>query len=230
MLTDDELFAEISKQKAQGQDYQKHLGQLVFRWRDAATTVKRRVQGAFMRDSPDDADEIIQGAVTKFMAKGFDQCRGVSVQIPGKAASPKAFLLRSVKTCAIDRYRRHREAIDDGLWGDDDEELEQPRHEGRKAMAEARAKAEQSDAHEEYWAAWARLKEEQPNETAAWNQYHHQDLDDHAEVARILGITVVNSYERVSRAQAWLKLYVLEAPGRDERSPTVRADDEENAS
>ncbi len=27
----------------------------------------------------------------------------------------------------------------------------------------------------------------------------------------MLGITVVNSYKRVSRAQAWLKLYVLEA-------------------
>lgn len=211
MLTDDELFAEISRRKASGQDFKKQLGELVFRWRDAATTVIRRVQGAFMRGSPDDADEIFQDAVAKFMAKGLDQFRGVSEQVPGKAASPKTFFLRIVKHCAIDRYRRQREELDEGPKGDEDEDFEQPRHEAQKAMAEARARAEQSEAHEEYWAAWERLKEEHPNEAAAWDLYHHQDLDDHAEVARLLGITVVNSYKRVSRAQAWLKLYVLEA-------------------
>lgn len=224
MLTDDELFAEISRRKASGQDYKKQLGELVFRWRDAATTVIRRVQGAFMRGSPDDADEIFQDAVAKFMAKGLDQFRGVSEQVPGKAASPKTFFLRIVKHCAIDRYRRQREELDEGPTDDDGEEFEQPRHEAQKAMAEARARAEQGEAHEEYWAAWERLKEEHPNEAAAWDLYHHQDLDDHAEVARLLGITVVNSYKRVSRAQAWLKLYVLEARKRDEGTP---ADEDE---
>ena len=42
-------------------------------------------------------------------------------------------------------------------------------------------------------------------------------MDDHEEVARQLNITVVNSYKRVSRAQAWLKSYVLEA--RKEEQP-----------
>ena len=54
------------------------------------------------------------------------------------------------------------------------------------------------------------LRREHPNEAAAWDLYHHQDVDDHAEVARLMGITVANSYKRVSRAQAWLKLYLLE--------------------
>lgn len=230
MLTDDELFAEISRRKAQGQDYKRQLGELVFRWRDASTTVIRRVQGAFVRGSPDDADEIFQDAVAKFMAKGLDQFRGVSEQVPGKAASPKTFFLRIVKHCAIDRYRRQREELDDGPTDEDGEEFEQPRHEAVKAMAEARARAEQGEAHEEYWAAWERLKEEHPNEAAAWDLYHHQDVDDHTEVARLLGISVVNSYKRVSRAQAWLKLYVLEARKRDEGPTAAPADDEENES
>lgn len=166
-----------------------------------------------MRGSPDDADELFQEAVAKFMAKGLEQFRGVSEQVPGKAASPKTFFLRIVKHCAIDRYRRQREDLDAGTaaGADEDEGPEQPRHEAVKSIAEARARQEQSEASEEYWAAWERLKGEHPNEAGAWDLYHHEDLDDHAEVARRLGITVVNSYKRVSRAQAWLKLYVLEA-------------------
>lgn len=217
MLTDDELFADISRRKAQGQDYKRPLGELVFRWRDASTTVIRRVQGAFMRGSPDDADEIFQDAVAKFMAKGLDQFRGVSEQVPGKAASPKTFFLRIVKHCAIDRYRRQREELDPGTaTNEDGDEPEVSLPEAQRSIAEAKALAEQAEASGEYWNAWERLKEEHPNEAAAWDLYHHQDLDDHEEVARALGITVVNSYKRVSRAQAWLKLYILEARKRDE--------------
>jgi RNA polymerase sigma-70 factor (ECF subfamily) len=216
MLNDDELFAEISRRRGQGLDIKRQLGELVFRWRDGSTTVIRRVQGAFMRGSPDDADEIFQEAVAKFMAKGLEQFRGVSEQMPGKAASPKTFFLRIVKHCAIDRYRRQREDLDEGPpAGEEDEGPEQPRHEAAKAMAESRAKEDRVEASEEYWAAWERLKTEHPNEASAWDLYHHQDVDDHPEVARLLGITVVNSYKRVSRAQAWLKLYVLEARQRD---------------
>jgi RNA polymerase sigma-70 factor, ECF subfamily len=213
MLNDDELFAEISRRRGQGQDIKRQLGELVFRWRDAATTVIRRVQGAFMRGSPDDADEIFQEAVAKFMARGLEQFRGVSEQVPGKAASPKTFFLRIVKHCAIDRYRRQREDLAEGPppGADEDEGPEHSHHEAVKAMAESRAKEERSEASEEYWEAWERLKLEHPNEASAWDLYHHQDVDDHAEVARRLGISVVNSYKRVSRAQAWLKLYVLEA-------------------
>lgn len=217
MLTDDELFQDIGRRKAAGQDYKRSLGELVFRWRDASTTVIRRVQGAFMRGSPDDADEVFQDAVAKFMAKGLEQFRGVSEQVPGKAASPKTFFLRIVKHCAIDRYRRQREDLDPGApAGEEGDEMETSPHEAQRSMAEARAAGEQQEAHGEYWTAWERLKEEHPNEAAAWDLYHHQDLDDHEEVARALGITVVNSYKRVSRAQAWLKLYILEARKRDE--------------
>jgi len=35
-------------------------------------------------------------------------------------------------------------------------------------------------------------------------------VEDHEECARLLNITVANSYKRVSRAQAYLKLYLLE--------------------
>jgi RNA polymerase sigma-70 factor (ECF subfamily) len=217
MLTDDELFADISRRKADGHDFKRPLGELVFRWRDAAATVIRRVQGAFMRGSPDDADEIFQDAVAKFMAKGLDQFRGVSEQVPGKAASPKTFFLRIVKHCAIDRYRRQREELDPGATpGEEDDAPEVSAPEAARAVAEAEARVQQHEAHAEYWAAWERLKAEHPNEAAAWDLYHHEDLDDHEAVAKALGITVVNSYKRVSRAQAWLKLYVLEARQRDE--------------
>ncbi len=219
MLTDDELFADIARRKADGHDYKRPLGELVFRWRDAATTVTRRVQGAFMRGSPDDADEIFQDAVAKFMAKGLDQFRGVSEHLPGKAASPKTFFLRIVKHCAIDRYRRQREELEPGAApGEEGDEPEVSAPEAHRSMAEAAARAQQKDASDEYWAAWERLKAEHPNEAAAWDLYHHQDVDDHEAVAQALGITVVNSYKRVSRAQAWLKLYVLEARERDEGS------------
>jgi RNA polymerase sigma-70 factor (ECF subfamily) len=220
MLTDDELFQDITRRKSLGQDFKRPLGELVFRWRDAATTVIRRVQGAFMRGSPDDADEIFQDAVTKFMARGLEQFRGVSEQVPGKAASPKTFFLRIVKHCAIDRYRRQREDLDPGApAGDEGDEPETSHPEAQRSVAEANALAQQKDASDEYWQAWERLKEEHPNEAAAWDLYHHQDLENHEEVARALGITVVNSYKRVSRAQAWLKLSILEARRRDEGTP-----------
>lgn len=217
MFTDDELFDEISRRRAQGQDFRRLLGELVSRWRAPAVTVIRKVQGAFVRGSPDDADEIFQDAVARFMSKGLEQFRGVSEAVPGKAASPRTFFLRIAKHCAIDRYRRQREDLDAGLAsGEDDDAPEVSAPEARRSVAHAEAVAQQAEAHAEYWAAWARLQAEHPNEAAAWDLYHHQDLDDHEAVARALGITVVNSYKRVSRAQARLKLFVLEARRRDE--------------
>ncbi len=216
MLTDDELFADITRRRAQGQDARRQVGELVFRWRAPAATVVRQVQGSFMRGSPDEVDELFQEAVAKFMARGIDQFRGVSEQLPGRAASPRTFFLRIVKNCAIDRYRRQREDLDPGAApGEEDEGPEQSREEAARAALEARAREEQKDASQEYWEAWERLQTEHPNEAAAWDLYHHQDLDDHEAVASRLGISVVNSYKRVSRAQAWLKLYVLEARERD---------------
>lgn len=215
MLTDDELFADISKRRAGKQEYKKPLGELVFRWRDPAATVIRRVQGAFVRGSPDDIDEVFQDAVAKFMSRGLDQFRGVSEAMPGKAASPKTFFLRIVKHCAIDRYRRQREDLASGPAGDD-EEREESVPEMNRAVVESRAKREAQEASDEYWLAFRRLQTEHPNEAAAWDLYHHQDMDDHPRVADLLGITVTNSYKRVSRAQAWLKLYLLETRKRED--------------
>ena len=216
MLTDDELFAEITSRRAKGETFNKPLGELVERWRSPSATVVRRVQGAFMRGSPDDADEVFQDAVGKFLSRGLDQFRGVSEQVPGKAASPKTFFLRIVKHCAIDRYRRQREDLASGPR-DGEDEVSEPAHEVARSVTAADAKASAGEAREEYWIAFRRLLDEHPNEAAAWDLYHHQDMDDHNEVARILGITVVNSYKRVSRAQAYLKLYLLEVRGQEEQ-------------
>lgn len=217
MLTDDELFAEISRSRVEGKDFARPLGELVARWRDASTTVVRRVQGAFMRGSPDDADEIFQDAVVKFMSRGLEQFRGVSEQVPGKAASPKTFFLRIVKHCAIDRYRRQREDLEDHRGYDSEDDVpEVSRHEAARAVKESQAKEDKGEAQEEYWAAYRRLQAEHPNEAAAWDLYHHQDVEDHAECARLLNITVANSYKRVSRAQAWLKLYLLETRNKEQ--------------
>lgn len=216
MLTDDELYAEIVRRRAAGEDHRALLGELVERWREPSATVVRRVQGAFVRGSPDDADEIFQDAVGKLIARGLDQFRGISERLPGKAASPRTFFLRIVKHCAIDRYRRQREDLESGRPDGEDDEPAENRHEAQRAIAESDARSSAKDASEEYWAAFARLQTEHPNEASAWDLYHHQDVDDHQECARLLGITVANSYKRVSRAQAWLKLYLLEAREKDE--------------
>jgi RNA polymerase sigma-70 factor (ECF subfamily) len=224
MLTDEALFADITRRRALGEDARRQLGELVVRWRAHSATVVRQVQGAFMRGSPDEVDELFQEAVAKFMARGLEQFRGLSEQVPGKAASPRSFFLRIVKNCAIDRYRRQREDLEPGSApGAEDDGPDHSAQEVARAAGEARAREEQRDASQEYWAAWERLLAEHPNEAATWDLYHHQDLDDHDAVAARLGISVVNSYKRVSRAQAWLKLYVLEARARDRVGP-----DEEN--
>src|SRR5438445_4911375 len=141
MLTDDELFADISRRKAEGHDFRKPLGELVARWREPSATVVRRVQGAFMRGSPDDSDEIFQDAVGKFLSRGLGQFRGVSEQVPGKAASPKTFFLRIVKHCAIDRYRRQREELDPGAPEGEEDDASEPHHEKARAVVEAESKA-----------------------------------------------------------------------------------------
>ncbi len=213
--SDDELFADITRRRAEGEDYRASLGELCERWREPAYTVIRRVQGSFLRGSPDDQAEIFQEAVAKLISKGLEQFRGVSEQVPGKTASPKTFFLRIVKHVAIDRYRRNREDLSSAPDPSEDGPAESPHEVARAVEASRRAEAT-AFAREAYWAAFARLRREHPNEAAAWDLYHHQDVDDHGECARLLGITVANSYKRVSRAQAYLKLYLLEARGEEE--------------
>jgi RNA polymerase sigma-70 factor (ECF subfamily) len=205
-LTDEELFAEISKRRANGEDVRTQVGELVRRWRQPAGAVVRRIQKSYLRGSPDDEGDIFQEAVAKFIARGLDQFRGQSIEQPGTAAAPLAFFLRIVKHVAIDRYRRQREQ----LAPDRDEDAPEEPREIERAVTGSRRAEEQKEASELYWSAFARLEKEHPNEAAAWDLYRHQDVEDHNECARILNITVANSYKRVSRAQAYLKTYLLE--------------------
>jgi RNA polymerase sigma-70 factor, ECF subfamily len=208
-LTDDELFAEVARCRSAGEPFGGPLGTLVERWGRPARYVIGKIQASYRRGSPADGDELFQDAVGKFIDRGLEQFRGVSEHMPGKAASPKTFFLRIVKHVAIDFYRRQREELAPAP-SDPDDVMEEAPGEVARAVETARRKEERSEAQELYWAAFARLQEEHPKEAGAWELYHHQDVEDHEECARLLQITVVNSYKRVSRAQAYLKLYLLE--------------------
>ena len=206
-LADEELFGEVSRKRAAGEDVRAEVGELVRRWREPAFAVVRKIQRSYLRGSPDDVADIFQEAVAKFIAKGLDQFRGESVQTPGAAAAPLAFFLRIVKHAAIDRYRRQREHLAPAR---PEEGPEDEPHEAERGVHAARRAEEQREAGELYWAAFARLEREHPNEAKAWDLYRHQEVEDHAECARILGISLANSYKRVSRAQAYLRGYLLE--------------------
>jgi len=192
---------------------------LVERWRAGALYVIRRVRQSYGKGSTEDDEELFQEAVAKLVERGLDQFRGVSEQLPGKAASPKTFFLRIAKHVAIDRYRRAREVLAEGpAEGEDEERQDSTAAERSSAVEGSRRQEERAEASELYWAAYRRLQREHPNEALAWDLYHHQDLDDHQEVAKRLSISVTNSYKRVSRAQAYLKVYLLELSGEgDER-------------
>ena len=208
-LTDDELFAEVARRRSAGEAVGGPLGALVERWGRPARYVISKIQASYGRGSPADGDELFQDAVGKFIDRGLDQFRGISEHMPGKAASPKTFFLRIVKHVAIDFYRRQREDLAPAP-SDPDDVMEEPPSEVARAVETARRTQERTEAQELYWAAYARLQKEHPKEAGAWELYHHQDVEDHEECARLLQITVVNSYKRVSRAQAYLKLYLLD--------------------
>jgi RNA polymerase sigma-70 factor (ECF subfamily) len=207
-LTDDQLFGEVLRLRSEGKDFGHPLGQLCERWRTIAYAVVRRIQSSYRRRSADDQAEIYQDAVGKLLARGLDQFRGLSERNPGQAASPRTFFLRIVKHVAIDRYRRQHEELEPAA--SDDDEFSTPLIERVGAVERARHVEEKAEATELYDKAFERLKHEHPNEAQAWDLYHHKDVEDHEECARQLGITVANSYKRVSRAQAYLKLYLLE--------------------
>jgi len=207
-LNDDELFAEVARARLAGEAVDRPLGELCQRWRKAAGHVIRKIQVAYGVRSPADEDEIFQEAVAKLVDKGLDQFRGVSDRMLGQAASPRTFFLRITKHVAIDRYRRRREDLAPAF--DEDDGPDESPAEAAQAMERSRREADRADATELYWRAFERLSKEHPNEAAAWNLYHHEDVEDHDECARRLEITVTNSYKRVSRAQAYLKLYLLD--------------------
>lgn len=210
-LPDEAVFAEVLERRGR-EDVGPLVGVLLERWRRPAYYVIRRIQQSYRRGGPDDDGELFQDAACKLLERGLDQFRGFSLEeggdAPARAASPKTFFLRIVKHTAIDFYRKHREELATASPDGDEPETTQP--EADQATFRARRSAERDEAHELYWRAFERLRAEHPNEATAWDAYHHQDMDDHEAVARTLGITVANSYKRISRAQAHLKLYLLE--------------------
>lgn len=209
--SDDELFADALALRAAGKPPDARMGILLQRWKRAAMYVIRRIQQSYKRGTEDDLEELFQDASIKLLERGLDQYRGTALGEGGetRAASARTFFLRIVKHTAIDFYRRNREELAPAT-ADGEDEPETSAHEAAVAVKLARREAERDDASEVYWKAWRRLVAEHPNEAAAWDLYHHQDLDDHVAVAERLSISVVNSYKRISRAQAHLRLYLLE--------------------
>lgn len=207
-LSDNELFDEVLRQRARGEDPGDLLGTLCERWRRPAGVVIQRIQASYRVEAPDDEPEFFHDAVQRLLERGLDQYRGVS-ELPGKSASPKTFFLRIVKHLVIDRYRQKRELLDPGST-EEDEASPYASHEATVAIDRDHRQASRQDAQELYWKAFQRLQAEHPSEAAAWDVYHHQDVEDHNECARILSITVANSYKRISRAQAYLRRYLLE--------------------
>jgi RNA polymerase sigma-70 factor (ECF subfamily) len=204
---DDVLFDAVLRGRAQGAHVDPPLGALLERWRRSAGVVVRRVQATYRGGSPADEAEIFQESARKLVERGLAQYRGVSEGVPVKNASPRTFFLRIVKHTAIDRYRKERDVLEAESR---DEALEVSPAEASTATRLARRAAERKDAQETYEAAFRRLLEEHPNEAAAWELYHHEGVEDHEQCARRLSISIVNSYKRVSRAQAYLRKYVLE--------------------
>ena len=209
-LSDAELFDFVMQVRAKGEDPSTPLGILCERWRRPAGVVVRRVQASYRAGSPDDEGELYQESVRKLIERGLDQFRGLSEAYPGKAASPKTFFLRIVKHAAIDAYRRQRELLDSPAQGDDEQDNRESPRQIAYAINLSKRAAERDEAQSLYWTAFERLKQEHPNEAGAWDAYHHQDLEDHEACAKKLGITVANSYKRVSRAQAYLRRYLQE--------------------
>jgi RNA polymerase sigma-70 factor (ECF subfamily) len=213
LQTDEALFADLLARRAAGEPVGQLLGELCERWRRPAAYVIGRIQASYGRGAPADVDELYQDAVGKLLERGLAQYRGLSVQFPGRASSPKTFFLRIDNHVAIDFYRRQREELAEPR--PEGEGVEEPAHAVVRAMENAHRAEAAREARDVYRTAFERLAREHPKEAAAWELYHHQDVEDHEECARRLNITVTNSYKRVSRAQAYLKVYLLELRERE---------------
>ncbi|MCI0571705.1 MAG: RNA polymerase subunit sigma-70 [Myxococcaceae bacterium] len=208
------MFSAIFARRAAGEPVGALLGELCERWRRPAAYVIGKVQASYGRGASADVDELYQDAVGKLLDRGLEQFRGLSERHPGRAASPRTFFLRIVKHVTIDFYRRQREDLVDTAT--EGAAAEEPPGNAARSMARAHQLEAARDARDVYRAAFRRLTQEHPKEAAAWDLYHHEDVEDHEECARRLNISVVNSYKRVSRAQAYLKAYLLELRDRGE--------------
>ncbi len=209
---DDELLSEVLRERGEGKlsrRGQAALGELCERWKRPACFVIRRIQASYGRGTPDDELELFQDAVRKLVERGLEQYRGTSNDAAATPASLKTFFLRIVKHQAIDHYRAKREELAHEPPAGEEAPEALPA-EIALAVEASRRSGERDDAAESYWAAYAALEKDHPNEASVWRLHHHEGVEDHAESAERLGITVANSYKRLSRAQAYLKLYVLE--------------------
>jgi RNA polymerase sigma-70 factor (ECF subfamily) len=213
-LDDDGLFAAILQARAAGRDDGRALGLLLERWRRPALYVVRRVLASYRKSDAIDPEELFQEAACKLVERGLDQFRGHDAVGESRAGAPRTFFLRIVKHAAIDFCRRRREEL--AHASADGEEPEHAAPEIGVAVDRARQAVQREETVELYWKAFARLRAEHPNEAAAWDLYHHEEVGEHEACAKQLGITVVNSYKRISRAQAHLRLYLLEL---DEAAP-----------
>lgn len=230
---EDALLADVLARRDAGRDPGPVLGVLLERWRKPAMYVIRRVQQSYRAGTPDDADELYQEAAFKLVDRGLAQFKGGADRgetpdpaEPASSAAARVFFLRIVKHTAIDHYRRMREEL---ARGDDGEAVpEATAPEIAVADGRARAASAREEAADLYWRAFERLRADHPGEAEAWEAYHHLDLDDHEACARRLGISVASSYKRVSRAQARLRLFLLELadadpPGDPSRSGRPRS-------
>lgn len=220
------MLAEVLARRAAGADARSLVGALLERWRKPAMYVIRRVQQSYRAGTPDDAEELYQEAAFKLVDRGLAQFKGGTATDEGVAgedgadgeaagtprrpsgAAARVFFLRIVKHTAIDHYRRQREELARGDDAENAPETSAP----EVAVAEGRARsaAAREDAADMYWRAFERLRADHPGEAEAWEAYHHLDLDDHEACARRLGISIASSYKRISRAQARLRLFLLE--------------------
>lgn len=213
--TDESLLDGVLADRAAGRPAGASAGELLSRWRKPALYVIRRIQQSYRAGTAEDALELYQDAAFKFLDRGLDQFRGVRDEAgqgaagAGAVAAARVFFLRIVKHTSIDHYRRHREELAPRV-DDPDAALETSAPEIAVAEDRARASLAREEAADVYWKAFGRLRAEHPGEAEAWEAYHHLDLDDHEACARRLGISVASSYKRISRAQARLRLYLLE--------------------
>jgi RNA polymerase sigma-70 factor (ECF subfamily) len=197
-LADDALLQEIREARADGRPYDTALGELCERWRRAAEHIIRSVQRSYGTGSSADPEDLFQDSVVRFAERGLDQLRGNAA---------RSFFLRVVKHLAIDHCRRARSFISGAPPPADEEPRDLT---AGPAIARHHCEQQRREAKDVYWAAFQRLEAEHPLEAQAWDLYHHRELGDHEACAAELGISVANSYKRVSRAQAHLRLYLLD--------------------
>jgi RNA polymerase sigma-70 factor (ECF subfamily) len=208
--TDFELFRTLVAQGGRGARADAPLAELCARWRRPAAVVVTRIQASYGKGVAADVEELFQEALSRLLSRGLSQWHGLSQVRPGDAANPRTFFLRIVKHVAIDHYRRQREELAPPPTSEEEEAWEESPASRTRAVRRAEEAHQARSAQAEYRTAFRRLQAEHPKEAEAWDLYHHQDVDDHEACAEQLQISVANSYKRVSRAQAWLRSYVLE--------------------